>query len=412
MLPCRLAQPTVILLVVLLMLYIWAGWSAVPFHGDEADHLFKSHDFLTYVVKGRPSQLIVTPPVQIDSPEHIRLLTGSTSAYLTGLALWLGGVYDWPPPWYYAYDVQWNLDNGRWPSSRILYLGRIPMAWLALLSIPLAYNIIWLVSKRRWAALVAASLLATHPAWLLSSRRVMQEAALGTLSLAVVWLGMLNAQHSTPKRRWGLGLVAGLCLATKPTAILTVGAILLALWLKLPPRWPWLGAGLLAVGVYLVLTPAIWGAPVQRVLLAAQLRAEVLEGQTQASPAAYRHWSEQAFAIVQQPFMSRLQYYESDAFEQVPRLDTQIAHYQHTGFAGWQMSPPIGVIMTMLAGVGMIGLWQRRNDPTAALLLLWMIVVALALGLGVPLAWQRYYLLWSLAACLAVGVGVCGWNRS
>lgn len=394
------------------MLYIWAGWSIVPFHGDEADHLFKSHDFLTYAVKGHPDQLLVTPPIQIDSPEHIRLLTGTTSAYLTGLMLWLGGVYDWPPPWYYAYPVQWNIDNGRWPSLTALYLGRIAMTFLAMLSVPLAYNIVWLVGRRSWPALIAAALIATHPAWLLSSRRVMQEAALGSLSLAVVWLGMLNARRMKLLRWLWLGLVSGLCLAVKPTGAISVGAVLLTLWLTVSPRWRWLSAGAIALTVYLILTPAIWGAPISRVVLAAELRAEVLQGQTRASPDAYQHWSERALALIQQPFLSEVQYYESDAFADGPRLDAQITRYQTSGLAGWQMTPIMGWGATILIGWGMVGLWRRNPDPAARVLLAWMLLTALALLLSVPLAWQRYYLVWSLAACLAIGVSLCGWNHS
>lgn len=408
----RLSRPVVNLALVLLMLYIWAGWSLVPFHGDEADHLFKSRDFLTYVIKGHPDQLLVTPPVQIDSPEHIRLLTGTASAYWTGLILWLGGVYNWPPPWYYAYPVQWNINNGRWPSLTVLYLGRMAMTFLSMLSVPLAYNIVWLMGRRHWPALVAAALIATHPAWLLNSRRVMQEAALGSLSLAVVWLGMLNARRVTPPRWLWLGVMCGLCLAAKPTGVISVGAVLLTLWLTTAPRWRWLSAGIVSLAVYLLLTPAIWGAPLPRVVLAVELRAEVLQGQTRASPDAHQHWSERALALIQQPFLSKVQYYESDAFADVPRLDAQITRYQASGLAGWQMPPMMGWGATALVGFGLLNLWRRNHDPAARVLLAWMLLTALALALSVPLAWQRYYLVWSLAACLAIGVSLCGWNRS
>ncbi|NJL95271.1 MAG: hypothetical protein HC915_16905 [Anaerolineae bacterium] len=81
-----------------------AGFLSVPFHADEADHLYKARDYAIYFVLGQPGRLRVDPPVQIDSEAHIRLLTGTTSAYLHGFSLWHSralALDAWQPPWYY-----------------------------------------------------------------------------------------------------------------------------------------------------------------------------------------------------------------------------------------------------------------------------------------------------------------------
>ncbi|NDJ86772.1 MAG: hypothetical protein GYB66_12870 [Chloroflexi bacterium] len=412
----------------LMMAYVWIGRVAVPFHGDEADHLYKSQDFVVYFVKGRPQDLRVHPPVAVDSTEHIRLLTGTTSAYLTGYALWSSHVYEWPSAWYYGRDVEWNITQGNWPPDDVLQRGRIPATLLAMLSIPLAFGVTWFLEKehpgwRLLPGLVAALLVATHPAWLLSSRRVMQEAALGTFSLGVVFVALILVNHWRAKWLLFLSIVSGLCLAAKPPGAITVGGVFLGLgWAQMqaplgppseattPPvarlrRGITLGsAGLLALGVYLILTPAIWGAPVNRLWLAAELRADVLAGQTAASDAAHASKLGQLSALVEQPFLSDLQYYETPAFANV--LDQEIADYETAGLDGWQMSSPIGAFWTGMAGLGLVALWRRRSDAEPRVGLIWVTGIALALGLGVPLAWQRYYLLWSLAACILAALGL------
>ncbi len=397
-----------IAILVLLMGYVWLGRTYVPFHGDEADHLYKSHDFLLVFVEKRPQDLRVTPPVNIDSPEHIRLLTGTVTAYLVGYALWSAEVSPWPGAWYYPQDVQWNIDNGRWPNDRTLHRGRIPTTILAMLSVPLVFAVTRGLSTpdiSSWgAALCAAFLIATHPVWLLNSRRVMQEAALILLSLAVVALVLLSTRRLTWYRLLVLGVLSGLCVAAKPTGAITVGLAYLALgglyWRRLPGL---VISGLVAVGVYIIMTPAIWDAPLSRTYLAMDMRADVLRGQQEASPDAYDHLFEQAAALIKQPFLSELQYYESPAFEGV--VDNAIADYERVHLDGWQMGQGFGWLTTGLAAVGLVVLGRRWRQPVALVGLIWIVGTGVALGLSVPLAWQRYYLLWNVAACVLAGLG-------
>lgn len=416
---------------VLLMGYVLVGYTRVPFHGDEADHLFKSRDFITYFVEGDPNVLRVRPPVAIDSEEHIRLLTGTTTAYLTGYALWSAGVgkWEWPAPWYYGLDYTWNVENGRRPEEFKLHRARLVTTLLMILSIPLAANIAYRIGQfdqRRpyIASAVTGFLVATHPAWLLNGRRVMQEATLGAFSLMVVWLALLLIQKSTLARWLGLSIAAGLCLASKPTGVIAVGAVIGTLIiLQLGQRFFYTTAGIQAahqsqirpfaglfgvvfgaVGVYILLMPAIWDAPLDRMRLAGELRLQVLHGQTKASPDAYdSNWA-QGVALIQQPFLTDLQYYESPAFEQV--LEDEITRYEKAHLDGWQMSRRVGVMWTAAAAIGLVTLIHRWRHPSVFVGLIWSGGTAVALGISVPLAWQRYYLLWSLIGCILAGIGL------
>lgn len=413
----------------LLMGYLLVGYTRVPFHGDEADHLFKSRDFMAYFVEGHPNALRVRPPVAIDSEQHIRLLTGTTTAYLTGYALWSAGVekWEWPAPWYYGLDYAWNVENGRRPEEFKLHRARLVTTLLTMLSIPLAANISYQMAavdsrKPYLASVVTGFLLATHPVWLLNGRRVMQEAALGTFSLLVVWLALLVIQKPTLLRWIGLSIAAGLCLASKPTGAITVGLAIGSLSIvqlgrrffhaanetRHPPHirrfTGLLGVVIGAVGVYILLTPAIWDAPLDRMRLAGELRLQVLQGQTKASADTYDSDWAQGVALIQQPFLTDLQYYESPAFERV--LDDEIASYEQAHLAGWQMGRPVGVIWTIVAAIGFLTLIHHGRYLAALIGLVWALGTAGALGISVPLAWQRYYLLWSLICCILAGIGL------
>jgi hypothetical protein len=287
---------------------------------------------------------------------------------------------------------------------------------MTMLSVPLAFGLAWRLLEsfaggRLVGSLAAALLVATHPVWLLNGRRVMQEAALGMLSLAVIWLALGCARKTTPLRLAGLALASGLCLAAKPTGTVPVGLAFVASGvgvLRQRPRrrdmFSLTGAGLTAVGLYVLLTPAIWDAPLSRSRLAAELRLEVLRGQTAASDDAYGSAVERWTALVNQPFLSHLQYYESPAF--AGALDAEIASYESERLDGWRMAQGIGWLWTGLAALGLLALLRCWREPTALIGSVWAIGTALALGASVPLAWQRYYLLWTLTCCVLAGIGM------
>jgi hypothetical protein len=81
--------------LLLLILYVAAGMRLTPFHGDEAMHLYTSHDYATAFIYRQPQQLLVTPPYDIDSDSRLRLLNGSVMRYSVGFKLATGGFNRW-----------------------------------------------------------------------------------------------------------------------------------------------------------------------------------------------------------------------------------------------------------------------------------------------------------------------------
>jgi hypothetical protein len=450
-------------------LYIVGGIFSAPFHADEADHLSKARDYVVYFVIGQPGLLRVDPPVAIHSEAYNRLLTGTVNAYLTGFILWHTGtpLDSWPPMWYYPQTVAENRAAGRWPSESVLHRGRLASALLTA-------GGVWLIASLgnriagRSAGFFCALLYTLHPTILLNGRRGMQEGTLMFFCLLSVWLALRTLDKPTPFRAALLGIALGLALASKLTALLTLVAVLIALLLPFPtpgfvgtrfissayrlfrkPEKPVRDVSSLtirtalmttiiplttAAGIYLLLTPAIWSNPLDRSRLAAELRAQALQGQTRAAPDAYDNILERPLGLLHQP----MQYYESPDFADDPRLKAEIAAYDHSLWRGITFPWPLGIALAIIGIISLPlstvergpggevkntssplvesgsnlspspqwrGVWGEVN-PQAHLILLWLLITALGLLLSVPLAWTRYYLPWIVPLVLLMGLGL------
>lgn len=398
------------------MVYGWAGYKAVPFHGDEADHLYKSIDFNVAFVQREPQALQVELPVQPDSTEHIRLLTGNVHATLTGYALWSMGVQPqaWPKAWYYGQPVDWNITQGHWPEQDALERGRLPHTLLVMLSVPLVFGLVWRLQPPApfFTALVAALLVGTHPVWLLHGRRVMQESVLIVISIVL----MLSAIEIAQRWRYGclpiLAILSGLCVVAKPTGLITVLSVFVALGLialrqqNATYHLTALGmTGVASIITYFALTPALWGDPINVLHYTITERQTILRGQTQASHVAYDNALDQGLAMITQPFIAPtdLQYYETPAFDGI--LAHNIANYKQSGYVGWQHGQWSAWLWTGLSVVGGVHLWRQRREPRFLVILVWVIVTGLMISITTPLEWQRYYLLWTITALLLASIG-------
>lgn len=395
-----------------LSLYLLAGIDTVPFHADEALHLMLAQDYAAYFVLLDPTRLDSSPPLAIDSTPYSRLLSGTVSAYTTGWMLWHSGqaLEDWPQGWYFPQSVKWNKEQGRWPNDSVLWRGRLASSFFTVLGL---WGIYTLGTKLRgvWVGMFCASLYALHPMILLNGRRVMQEGALICLSLLLIlWAGRVLERPTFP--RWlGLGVLGGIALAVKPTALLVMAstALGMVIWTGLQHKSlpSFLFHGSFASGValflFVLLTPAIWRNPPARMQLAAQLRAEALAGQAEASPDAYQTWRRRLAAMWIQPFPHQVQYYESPNFAEDTRLQVQIDAYQSSFWDGIALPAVLGM---GLAGIGLISLVLfPKATPYPVLMITWVTVVGLALVVSVPMAWGRYYLPLTLPVLLLAGTG-------
>ena len=445
--------PTVLILLGLLMLafYIGIGMSAVPFHADEALHLATSRDYIPYFVNSSPASLRVYPPIEIDSSPYLRLTSGTVHAYTTGFALWHGGdstqdSETWSKGWYYGEGVASNRAAGRVPSDSVLQIGRIPSTLFTIGSVGLLYLIG--AELRGWrVGIIAATFFTLHPAVLLNGRRVMQEGALAFFSLAVVLVGIYAAKNFSYRLWILLGVVSGLALASKMTALLVIGGVGVGLFFINVGQTHGLGgrilnstvvskadpapyvttkqrnaptlllSGLIAVIIFLALTPAIWSNPPARLWDAISLRREVLAGQADAATQTYDNWVERPLALFSQAFPDEAQYFESEDFADDELLAADIADYELQHLGGLRF-PWVGrVFAAIFMGLGLLTLlneirltltakMERFASPHTIVVLGWIIAVGLGLVLSIPMGWARYYLPWIPIAMLLVGVGI------
>jgi 4-amino-4-deoxy-L-arabinose transferase-like glycosyltransferase len=409
-----------------LMVYILAGICLTPPHGDEYMFMAMSRDTY-YMAHGDWQHLVYTPPVVQDSDQYLRLLNGTINKTLIGI-VWmlqgrtidsLPGVFVWTMP----YD--WNQRQGNVPSDDDLHTARWPSAILAALGVIPMFFIGWQL-RLRSLAYPSALIYALHPVILLNGRRAMLEGSLMFFTLATMaWLlALIVSEHSatahgfmsrlSPWVRYGvLGILAGLAVASKQTGLVIAVAALLAALLAGVARdrsWrpiAWVGlAGVAALITWFALNPIYWSHPFGAMRTAITDRTELLDQQVVAAgPLAYSSWWQRIQATITQPFLTPPQYYESDTWSGL--INPQITAYQSSAIDGWDWGPIIGVVLTLLAGIGLVALCYDalHRDKIAWAILIWT-VFTIAASLAVPLGWQRYYLPLMLVAIVLAAEGL------
>jgi hypothetical protein len=162
---------------------------------------------------------------------------------------------------------------------------------------------------------------------------------------------------------------------------------------------------LLAVAVWLACNPGYWRDPIGTFQAVVAARAELLERQSAGNPSAYNSFGQRAGALLTQPFLTATQFYEAPTW--VGLIDDQIATYRASGLAGLEWGPLVGILLTALAGAGLLALLfdAVKRDPVVWALLLWLGTTALSM-LAVPLDWQRYYLPWLLPVIILAALGL------
>ena len=414
-----------------LMLYALAGTSLVPFHGDEPMQIYFSGDYEVAVLQGNPAALTTRPPYDIDSDPQLRILNGSVHRYLVGLARQLSGIgADQLPPhpgWDWGLTYDRNVETGHRPSDALLMAGRWSSSLLLALSAPLAFGLGWVVGKRPGAYL-AAGLIMLNPIVLLNGRRAMQEGALLFFGLAVVltaaWIASKRAGNKPVSPLWWalLALTGGLALASKHSTLPFIGGALAWVFIgelthfKLRPFLKTAGAliacGLLMVGVFFVLSPALWDDPLARFRDLLQVRATLLDIQTAGAPTSLEYRAVGMFVV---PYLVPPQFFEVESWGEAATIVAEIDRYLASGLAGIPFASLLGAVVTGLMLVGMIVALLRRVRPfaewaTALGLFAWWGITALSL-LANPLPWQRYFLSLIPPAALFATIGTLGlWN--
>jgi 4-amino-4-deoxy-L-arabinose transferase-like glycosyltransferase len=408
-----------------LALYILAGTPVATFHPDEAMQIHASGDWEVLTGPQGPWALTTRPPYPVDSEAHLRILNGSLHRYAIGLLRSLAGLdpesLPRAPGWDWSKDYGENEAAGHVPRPEVLFVGRAASVLLLAATVVPAWLLGRLVAGTAGAWLFTG-LLMLNPLVLLNGRRAMQEGALlffGLLTiLAAFHLARQLAAGRGGRILWvAFGLAAGLTLASKHSGLIFVaggGAVIVTAALFAPPQTSRLRTGGLlalalagAAALFVLLSPALWDKPWQRVADAARVRTELVQ---RIDDGAHTSAGQRTWRIVTMPFMEPLQHFEMADWARTPGLGAAIARYDHSRLAGHPIGGVAGWLATFLAVLGLVvsvaGGWSSSPETTlrrgAAA---WWAVSAVLL-LGNPLAWQRYYLPLVPPAALLATLGI------
>ena len=147
---------------------------------------------------------------------------------------------------------------------------------------------------------------------------------------------------------------------------------------------------LLALAVFVMLSPALWPNPPERLQRLLETRNELLRVQV-------KNWQpdglgmsagERINQILTQPFLRPPQFHEVAQWSEYEVIAAEIDVYLASALAGLRPGGPGGAVLTLLLAGGLVlTLRQRRR----AGLLVWLLLTLAAMMVN-PLPWQRYYL--------------------
>ncbi|MBI5666442.1 MAG: hypothetical protein HZC41_00420 [Chloroflexi bacterium] len=432
--------------LLLLAVYIIAGLPIVTFHGDEAMQLYMSRDYVMAFINRQPEKLMVQPPYFIDEDNWLRILNGSINRYAIGLSWHLAGFSenDLPPRpgWDWGLSYERGVETGHRPAARLLNVSRVSSTLFLALSAWVMFAIGWQVGGRLPAYFMSA-LYALNPVILLNGRRAMMEGSLlffGMLAILVAILiskNMVERRGEPPVRPYSqrgqtlpwllLILAGGLTLTSKHSgAVFVAGAwgwvlvtaIIRATGTRYIVSLPitilkLAAAGLLALGLFIALSLALWNDVPARLGDLIEQRQGLLEIQVASDPDSPTTIAERVEGIILQPFMTPPAHYEVAFWGESEAVRSEIAAYMASPLSGLQFGVLLGLPLTLLAGFGLVTLvWPRLRPGGAWLigLLAWVVVTVGSLLVN-PLPWQRYYLPWLPVMTVLAGVGLLALAR-
>ncbi len=421
----------------LLAVYIVAGATIAPFHGDESTLLYMGRDYhYLFVDRDLSKALYDDTWTRRPDEQRLRLENGVISKTIYGWLAWHQGYGpdDLNGEWHWGRDYEFNRRDNRVPDAQLLNAARIASAIQLALATAVFFHFTRMTVNRPTAYL-ASALFALHPNVLINGRRAMMEGS----HLLGLTLALLAGAWLLRERKWQAYLLFGACLglavAAKHPNALIAALVFIAVAIttrreqtasekrKLGGGWrqqilllPTLGA---AAAVFLLLNPAWWSAPFQLPFIIAERRAELLRAQVDWI-GGYESFTERVQGFFQYVFAAERQYFEVARWAEYDVISDQIAFYESSGLAGILFGGTglFGIVCLALAMFGALNL--ARDSAIEAknrlLLLLWMIGLALVTLLLTPLPWARYYLPLALAMPLLVGYALttmagAAWRR-
>lgn len=415
-----------VLFLLALAAYAWVGVRITPFHGDEGMQIYATRDYFTAFVDGESQTLITQPPYYIDSRPYLRLINGSVQRYVTGFVLHQQGKspadFQLEPGWNWGLSYEENVAASWLPSDTILMPGRYVSVSFFIMSMVALFTLGYLLGGRA-VAYPATFLYALNPILLLNSRRAMMEGSMLAFGLLTLLIAAWIVTRSKCRVCWLLlPIVGGLTLASKHSGgLFLAGAwgwiFVVSLFSK---QWIVIGkrtaqliiSGILAIAIFVGLSPALWHQPLARLGDLTHTRAELLAIQVSIDNDAPTTISKRLQALIVQPFMTPEGYYEMASWERAEAIHDEIAVYTTSGLAGIPNNIWLGGVLTVLALWGSVSLVQQSNgNPHTRMMMigmgLWLALTGMAL-MGNPLPWQRYYIPLIPIYALLAGYGIGG----
>jgi hypothetical protein len=411
--------------LLVLAVYVLAGMMLATFHGDEAMQIYMSRDYATAFIDRHPSSLMVNPPYAIDEDPWLRILNGSVNRYAIGLSWQVAGMNTGMlpprPGWDWGLEYDTNVATGHLPSDGLLAVGRISSTLFLVMSVVAMFGIGWQFGGRL-PAYIISGLYTLNPIILLNGRRAMMEGSMLGFGLLTIWLAILISRGKTRWYWWVLLTVsAGLTIASKHTGILFVGGALGGIGLVALVRYLFrqksnypeaeknlistfaslVLSGIAALFVFIALSPALWNNPPERLNDLIGQRQFLLDIQVASNPGGATTLAQRLEGIITQPFMTAPVHYEVEFWSKAAAIAAEIQQYMASPLSGLQFGIILGLPLTLLAGIGLLSIFLKRDHWV---LIPW-ILVTLASLLANPLPWQRYYLPWLPAATVLAGVG-------
>ncbi len=399
--------------LVLLAVYILAGVSGVPFHGDESTLIFMGRDYYYLFDEGDLSKILYDDSgSQPADEQHLRLLNGSVSKTIYGWVAHRSGFAtdELNEQWHWGRDYDLNRRTGRLPDAQLLNAVRLSSALQLALAVAAFFQVAKLTLNRPTAYL-ASALFALHPNVLINGRRAIMEGS-HLLGLMLVLLAGVWLVH---ERKWWKYVLVGVCtgfaIAAKHPNVIVCGTIFLAvslspIWRLTRDRGPdWrvhvralarvAAAGLLAMLTFLVLNPAWWSAPLEIPGLVMSMRADLLQRQVDIF-GGYSSFATQVHGLFRFVFVGQHQYFEVAHWSAYDVISAQIDAYENSGLAGLLIagSRLFGLVCLVLATYGALMLARSKSirSEYKTMLLVWIGGLALVTLIVTPLPWARYYL--------------------
>jgi hypothetical protein len=403
-----------LILLVLVSVNYFAGLRGVPFHPDESTQIFMSADL--DLLFSHPAQLLWSATPSDPLMQHYRELDAPLARYLIGAGRWLGRLAPLPSDWDWSKTWSANALSGALPPDALLLTARQAVAWL----FPFSLLLVYLGCRRAghpWAGVVACAILGFSPLVLVHTRRAMAESGLLFGSALIVWI--FSSRNVRP---WIAGLIGGIALAAKQSAVGLLLPVLVAVALPetlarvgLKPILLRLGEALAALALLtFLLNPYLWSSPIQAARAALVDRQDLAARQTAdyrgELPGGSISPLTQTVVVLGQVYLAPPQFEETGNY--IADTAAQKQAYLANPFNDLLTGPVWGSVFFFLtlAGIGLSILNFRRSSPAdrlwLGLLLLAAVGEFIILCVTLPLPFQRYVIPLMPLICIWSGLGV------